>query len=540
MVDLVRGGDYSRFQGVIDWDQLPAERRIAILGMWDWKNLVVDNQLARNVSEAKRTGRVVGGYMRVNPTRWTAAIEAKRMLDLLAQHDLDKPGCLWPSVDIELTITPADASVNWPQWTREFFAAWRILTSLPLIVYTSGSWFKSLLGGTDDWPDWVKVWVGHTEQWGTPKGILAEQWAGKTSYELSRAVIHQYSHTGRLSGITGDVDLDCLMPGVALESITLQGSGGTMPDIWLPGWKQHLFPLRGKPYQFTHNPKGCLHSTEGGSIAGALSAYAPYPPHGIYDWRTREKLQHIPLNYASYSAMDGNDDDYMVQIELVGFAGSMRDLPDEALRNIAEDVIAPIEKAFKVPRVAIGKGFKDAKDGISPPLASTNSPIRLTWEQLRDFSGWLGHQHLPSPDEHWDPGALPIQKIFNYMQEGDEVSAQEVWDHRIDKDPSESDPRTNAAAWEMLKYTNKAAWAAHDKVDALAGQFEEFKTAVLAKLDDVGSGGVDVKALATALAGPLGDNVRTSVGDEVYNKLVYALKNTKGSISLNVSGSGGL
>jgi hypothetical protein len=182
---------------------------------------------------------------------------------------------------------------------------------------------------------------------------------------------------------------------------------------WLPGWTPYLFNLRGKPYQFTHNPKGCLHTTEGSSIAGALSAYAPYPPHGIYDWRSRERLQHIPLSLASYSAMDGNDDDYMIQIELVGFAAESRFWPAEAWRNIAEDVIKPIEDHFGVPRRALG--FKDARDGISPPLATASSPIRLGWAALRDYSGWLGHQHLPAPDEHWDPGAIQISRAFELI-----------------------------------------------------------------------------------------------------------------------------
>lgn len=182
---------------------------------------------------------------------------------------------------------------------------------------------------------------------------------------------------------------------------------------WLPGWTRHLFNLRGKPYQFTHNPKGCLHTTEGGSIAGALAAYAPYPPHGIYNWRTREKLQHVPLSLASYSAMDGNDDDYMVQIELVGFAAESRFWPDEAWRNIAEDVLKPLEDHFGVPRRALD--FKDARDGITPYISSAQSPIRITPTQLRDYSGWLGHQHLCAPDDHWDPGAIQIVKAFAYM-----------------------------------------------------------------------------------------------------------------------------
>ena len=184
--------------------------------------------------------------------------------------------------------------------------------------------------------------------------------------------------------------------------------------MWLPDYERYEYPgLAGKPYQFTHNPKGCMHTTEGGSIAGAMSAYAPYPPHLIYDWRNRRGVQHVRLDRAAYSAMDGNDDDYMIQVELVGFAAETRNWPEQALRNIAADVVAPLEQFFQIPRTVVWHGFKDGRDGIT--LATASSPIRLNWTQLRDFSGWLGHQHLPSPDTHWDPGALPMARIFSYL-----------------------------------------------------------------------------------------------------------------------------
>lgn len=205
--------------------------------------------------------------------------------------------------------------------------------------------------------------------------------------------------------------------------------------MWLPGYERHEYPgLAGKSFQFTHNPKGCMHTTEGGSIAGAMSAYAQYPPHLIYDWRNRHGVQHISLNRAAYSAMDGNDDDYMIQVELVGFAAETRNWPEQALRNVAADVVAPLEQYFKIPRRLVWHGFKDGQDGIRPYIASPESPIRLDWAQLRDFSGWLGHQHLPAPDDHWDPGALPMQRILDYLSQeddmfgdGDRVVIQEIW-----------------------------------------------------------------------------------------------------------------
>lgn len=190
---------------------------------------------------------------------------------------------------------------------------------------------------------------------------------------------------------------------------------------WLPGFDRRPLgsTVRGRAYQYHHNPKGCLHTTEGGSIDGAIAAYSPYPPHLVYDWRTRQRVQHVPLTLASYSAKDGNDDDYMIQVELVGFARDTRGWSDEALQRIAEDVARPLEQHFDIPRRAIWHGFKDERDGVKPYLSSTTSPIRITSAQLRDFSGWLGHQHLPAPDTHWDPGAFPIARMFAFMMEDD-------------------------------------------------------------------------------------------------------------------------
>lgn len=250
-LNVERGEDVSRFQKLIDWAELPADRVFAYLGMWDWQNLVVDNQLARNIAEADKTGRAVGGYYRTDPTRWTAEQEARRMLGLLAQHGLDKPGRLIPAVDIEPTGKPGDKVVDWPKWTREFFAAWARLTSLPLLVYSSGSYFTTLLGGTADWPAWVRCWVGHTEKYSSPPGLPAEEWAGRTTYEPERTVVHQYSHTGRIPGITGDVDLDALMPGVSRADITLKASGGHMSVIaprsaWGPSYSNGATDQNGR------------------------------------------------------------------------------------------------------------------------------------------------------------------------------------------------------------------------------------------------------------------------------------------------------
>lgn len=268
--------------------------------------------------------------------------------------------------------------------------------------------------------------------------------------------------------------------------------------MWLPNYERYEYArLAGKSYQFTHNPKGCMHTTEGGSISGAMGAYAPYPPHLIYDWRNRRGVQHVRLDRAAYSAMDGNDDDYMIQVELVGFAAETRSWPEEALRNIAADVVAPLEQYFKIPRQVVWHGFKDGRDGIT--LATESSPIRLSPIQLRDFSGWLGHQHLPAPDDHWDPGALPMARILSYLtEESDMNEAQnnalaEIWKTVV------SGEKRNAQINKDMGFVRESVLAEVTKVgSALASLADR-----VARLETSGvpvNVEVDHKALATALA----------------------------------------
>lgn len=196
--------------------------------------------------------------------------------------------------------------------------------------------------------------------------------------------------------------------------------------IWLPGYTRVNLGLSGKPFEYRHNPKGLLHSTEGTSLAGAEEAMRAYPSHLGYDYRTRDKHQYISLDLAAYSAMDESDNDPIYQVELVGFAKDMRYLPEWALKNIAEDVIKPLADAVGIPPQIIGHGFKDGLDNIYPYLASPQSPIRISYAQLRAFTGWLGHQHLPAPDSHWDPGAINMSRLIALAYGDDDLSAEDL------------------------------------------------------------------------------------------------------------------
>lgn len=190
--------------------------------------------------------------------------------------------------------------------------------------------------------------------------------------------------------------------------------------MWLPNAKRVSLGsnVGGGPYDDMRNPKVCWHMTQGSGLAGARSAFAPYPPHIGYDPKNRQLEQYVPLDRHSYAFFNGEaDDEYIIQIEVVGFAEDAHNMPDWQVQNIVDDLVNPLEELIGVPPVVIRHGFRGAGEGIV--LASPSSPIRITLNELREFSGHLGHQHIPG-DGHWDPGRFRIGEVLQRSQ-GDDM-----------------------------------------------------------------------------------------------------------------------
>lgn len=202
-----------------------------------------------------------------------------------------------------------------------------------------------------------------------------------------------------------------------------------MADLWLPGFAVHKLKAGGT-YDDTTNPKLGWHTWEGLSWAAAETAFRSYPPHigckpphpGV-PAREVGKRQYVPLNRHAYSfAGSESDDEYVIQVEVAGRAAEAADWTDQVCEWLATEIVAPLEKAVGIPPIIVSGGFYDTtnyrpKVGTNY-LGSSRSEIRLTAGQLRAFSGHLGHQHMPPPDTHWDPGRLPIDRILSHPTEG--------------------------------------------------------------------------------------------------------------------------
>lgn len=181
-----------------------------------------------------------------------------------------------------------------------------------------------------------------------------------------------------------------------------------MTALWLPNARRHLISSRpGRRYADAVEKKMLLHTTEGTTIAGAIAAYRDYPPHLIYKPAGREVVQHIPLNLASYALRSSvSEGDGVVQLEIVGFSVNSAGRSDGWLRNLAEDVLAPVARLW--PYELQAPVFYDSNGGYGE--ASPSRFSRTGWDE---YSGLVGHQHSPG-DAHWDPGPIDADKLLRF------------------------------------------------------------------------------------------------------------------------------
>jgi hypothetical protein len=137
------------------------------------------------------------------------------------------------------------------------------------------------------------------------------------------------------------------------------------------------------------------HTTEGGSIAGAESAYRANrsAPHFTFDHDRNVLHQHVPINRAARSLKHSagtpeTNKAWPIQIEHVGFAASSGGWSNTAYSRIAS-LCRWIEENANVTRTCT----VDFEAGAS----------RLSGAAFFDYEGHIGHMHVPGND-HTDPG----------------------------------------------------------------------------------------------------------------------------------------
>ncbi|HEY8040822.1 MAG TPA: GH25 family lysozyme [Polyangiaceae bacterium] len=201
----VEGIDVSKYDGTIDWSAVLASgRAFAFIRVSDGLTHF-DPTFDTNWANAAAAGVFRGVYQFFRPGE-----DATAQADLLLSHlgNLG-PGDLPPVLDVEVTDGVSGSAI------RAGVDAWsahvRQATGRQPIVYTAPGFWASVGGGPED----DTLWVAN---WGVSCPKLASSWSSWKFW--------QYSDTGKVPGITGDVDLDRFDGTLADLTAYAGGSGG--------------------------------------------------------------------------------------------------------------------------------------------------------------------------------------------------------------------------------------------------------------------------------------------------------------------------
>lgn len=209
------GIDVSRWQGLINWDQVKGARDFAIIKLGGSDDgLYPDGQGVRNTNEARRVGIPHGFYFYLGGVHNTAD-EVKHILNLIASIGGLKPGeSIW--LDWEEHNTAEVAYVT-------EIAQGLINAGMPAPgIYMSYSRVRG-----NDWSPLVKLncglWVA---AWGDNDAIPEDNEI-PGSDEWPFWAIWQYSSTGSVPGISGRVDHNLFNGDV--NAFNKYGAGGSVP-----------------------------------------------------------------------------------------------------------------------------------------------------------------------------------------------------------------------------------------------------------------------------------------------------------------------
>ena len=216
----VPGIDVSHWQGAIDWAQVAAAgKRFAIAKATDGQGYV-DPTYATNKAAAELNGIAFGAYHFARPDRTAndAVLEADHFVD---NADLG-PGNLIPVLDIEKN----EDNMSQAKITA-WILAWldRVTARLGVrpMVYTSPNGWLVRTGDTTAVAaaGYTVLWVAH---WGVSSPTVpAQDWNG------NGWTFWQYSSTGSVAGIQGNVDLDWYETD-DLGPVTIPTPDGTPPS----------------------------------------------------------------------------------------------------------------------------------------------------------------------------------------------------------------------------------------------------------------------------------------------------------------------
>lgn len=198
-----KGIDVSHYQNRINWKTVAEQNDVNYVYIKATENAgLVDNMFETNLRQARRAGIPVGCYHFFSPTASPLA-QLKNLTSTvpnLREHDLI------PMIDVEVkgkNTTPEQLRHR----LRQFLKAVEEYYGVKPLIYTGQNFFNKYLSGHfDDYLFMIaKYSAGVPELLGNP-----------------RFAMWQFSASGRIRGINGDVDQSCFMDNYGLRDILIK------------------------------------------------------------------------------------------------------------------------------------------------------------------------------------------------------------------------------------------------------------------------------------------------------------------------------
>ncbi|WP_405793328.1 lysozyme [Streptomyces sp. NBC_01506] len=194
----VQGIDVSNWQGVINWTSVKAAGiDFTYMKATEGTNFK-DARFNANYTGSYNAGLIRGAYHFARPNSSNGATQANYFAS--NGGGWSKDGKTLPGV-LDIESNPSGAScyglstTQMRTWVNDFYNTYKARTGRDVVIYTTASWWNSCTGSWTGMAAKSPLWVAH---WGTTSPNIP---AGFPTY-----TIWQYTATGRVSGVAGDVD----------------------------------------------------------------------------------------------------------------------------------------------------------------------------------------------------------------------------------------------------------------------------------------------------------------------------------------------
>lgn len=194
----VQGIDISHWQGAINWNSVKgAGIDFAYIKATEGTTFK-DSRFSANYTGSYNAGLIRGAYHFARPNASNGATQANYFVSNGGAWSRDNqtlPGVL----DIEHNPSGAMcyglSTSAMRTWVNDFHTTYKARTGRDVVIYTTASWWNTCTGSWTGMAAKAPLWIAH---WGVSSPNVPSGFPTWT--------IWQYTATGRVSGVSGDVD----------------------------------------------------------------------------------------------------------------------------------------------------------------------------------------------------------------------------------------------------------------------------------------------------------------------------------------------